>query len=75
VYGLQRAFKIAGVKYLIMSLWKVNDQSTRELMIDFYQQWLIKGIDIPEAFRTAQNNMKKKYPDAPYHWAGFVLME
>ncbi len=74
VYGLQRAFKIAGAKYLIMSLWKVNDQSTRELMTDFYQQWLSNGLSIPEAFRTAQQNMKGKYKD-PYHWAGFVLVE
>jgi CHAT domain-containing protein len=75
VYGLQRAFKIAGAKYLLMSLWKVNDQSTHELMTDFYQQWLEKGLSIPAAFRTAQSNMQKKYPDAPYHWAGFVLVE
>ncbi len=75
VYGLQRAFKIAGAKYLMMSLWKVNDQSTRELMTDFYQQWLTNGLTIPEAFRAAQQNMKNKYPDAPYHWAGFVLVE
>ncbi|MBK9017947.1 MAG: CHAT domain-containing protein [Saprospiraceae bacterium] len=75
VYGLQRAFKIAGAKYLMMSLWKVNDQSTRELMTDFYQQWLTNGLTIPDVFRTAQSNMKKKYPDAPYHWAGFVLVE
>jgi CHAT domain-containing protein len=75
VYGLQRAFKIAGAKYLIMSLWKVSDQSSRELMTDFYQQWLGEGLTIPDAFRKAQGNMKWKYPDAPYHWAGFILVE
>lgn len=75
VYGLQRAFKIAGAKYLMMSLWKVSDQTTGELMMDFYQQWLVQGLDIPEAFRTAQHNMKQKYPDSPYLWAGFVLVE
>ncbi len=74
VYGLQRAFKIAGAKYLVMSLWKVNDQSTSEFMTAFYSQWLEKGLAIPEAFRTAQKAMKAKYKD-PYHWAGFVLVE
>ncbi|MCC6282987.1 MAG: CHAT domain-containing protein [Saprospiraceae bacterium] len=75
VYGLQRAFKIAGAKDLIMSLWKVNDQSTRELMTEFYRQWLEKGQTIPDAFTAAQKTLRKKYPDAPYHWAGFVLVE
>jgi CHAT domain-containing protein len=75
VYGLQRAFKIAGAKYLIMSLWKVSDQSTRELMTEFYREWLENRLEIPAAFRKAQQTIKNKYPDAPYHWAGFVLME
>ncbi len=75
VYGLQRAFKIAGARYLIMSLWKVNDQTTRELMKAFYQAWLSKQMSIPEAFQSAQQHMRQKYPDAPYHWAGFVLVE
>ncbi len=75
VYGLQRAFKIAGAKYLIMSLWKVNDLSTREFMTEFYRQWLDKGMTIPAAFRTAQANMKAKYVGSPFLWAGFVLVE
>lgn len=75
VYGLQRAFKIAGAKYLILSLWKVSDQTTRELMTDFYRQWLVNGLEIPAAFRRAQQNMKEKHPAVPYHWAGFVLVE
>lgn len=74
VYGLQRAFKIAGAKYIIMSLWKVNDQTTAEFMTAFYTQWLKKGLDIPKAFQNAQNSIKSKYPEA-YHWAGFVLVE
>ncbi|MBL7825090.1 MAG: CHAT domain-containing protein [Saprospiraceae bacterium] len=75
VYGLQRAFKIAGVKYLIMSLWKVNDQTTRELMTEFYRQWLEQKQTIPDAFAAAQAHMRTKYPGAPFHWAGFVLVE
>lgn len=74
VYGLQRAFKIAGVKYLIMSLWQVPDFQTQELMTTFYGKWLQDKMTIPEAFRTAQNEMKEKY-QSPYFWAGFVLVE
>ncbi|MCE7925701.1 MAG: CHAT domain-containing protein [Haliscomenobacteraceae bacterium CHB4] len=75
VYGLQRAFRIAGAKYLLMSLWRVDDNSTREFMTKFYRLWLENKKSIPDAFRAAQAYMKKKYPDEPYHWAGFVLLE
>ena len=73
VYGLQRAFKIAGVQYLIMSLWKVPDVATKDLMSAFYRNWLDKKMDIPGAFRAAQLEMKKKFKD-PEMWAGFVLV-
>ena len=69
---LQRAFKMAGVKNIIMSLWKVPDAQTAELFEVFYAE-CFKGKTIPEAFREAQNKMKTKY--APYYWAGFVLLE
>ncbi|MCE7925732.1 MAG: CHAT domain-containing protein [Haliscomenobacteraceae bacterium CHB4] len=74
VYGLQRAFKIAGAKYLLMSLWKVPDQQTQELMTAFYREWT-GGKAIPEAFRSAQATMRKKYPGQPAMWAGFMLVE
>lgn len=74
VFGLQRAFKIAGVKYLIMSLWQVPDFQTQELMTTFYTKWLSEKMTIPEAFRSAQQEMREKYEN-PYFWAGFVLVE
>ena len=72
VYGLQRAFKMAGVKNIIMSLWKVPDAQTAELFELFYNE-CFTGKSIHEAFRTAQVKMKAKY--SPYYWAGFVLLE
>ncbi|HXA02299.1 MAG TPA: CHAT domain-containing tetratricopeptide repeat protein [Cytophagaceae bacterium] len=72
VYGLQRAFRAAGAKSIVMSLWKVNDATTNELMTAFYSEWLKTGNKI-EAFRNAQMLIKSKYPD-PYYWAPFVLI-
>lgn len=74
VYGLQRAFKIAGVKYLIMSLWQVPDKQTSLLMTTFYRKWLEEKLDIPQAFHAAQKEMRDLGFD-PYQWAGFVLVE
>ncbi len=72
VFGLQRAFKMAGVKNIIMSLWKVPDSQTAELFSVFYKECL-GGTSIHEAFQFAQAKMRVKY--SPYYWAGFVLLE
>ena len=72
VYGLQRAFKVAGAQAIIMSLWKVNDQTTLELMTTFYDLWLKSG-DKSAAFIQAQLNLKQKYPK-PYYWGAFVMV-
>jgi len=82
VYGLQRAFKIAGVKYIIMSLWQVPDKQTGLLMTTFYKKWLEaegpdkggKKMTIPDAFHAAQKELRELGFD-PYQWAGFVLIE
>ena len=74
VYGLQRAFKIAGAKYLIMSLWQVPDQETAIFMQTFYKHWIEGKLSIPDAFRTTQREMKERFLN-PYQWAGFVLIE
>ncbi len=70
VFGLRRAFVLAGAKTLVMSLWKVPDEQTRELMEDFYQR-ILHGEPRAEALRQAQLEMKKKYPD-PFYWGAFI---
>jgi CHAT domain-containing protein len=71
VYGLQRAFRAAGAKSIMTSLWKVDDEATKTFMISFYQNFL-KTKDKFEAFRAAQKALKEKFPD-PYYWGAFVL--
>ena len=72
VYGLQRAFKMAGAKFLIMSLWQVPDKETSEFMTSFYTR-LLKLKDIRKSFNETQTEMRKKYE--PYYWGAFVLVE
>jgi len=71
VFGLQRAFKLAGAKSIIMSLWPVSDDATKELMIHFYSGWTKTG-DLYTSFKNAQLEVKKKFPE-PYYWGAFVL--
>ena len=75
VYGLQRAFKLAGVNSLIMSLWKVDDDATQILMTSFYQNYL-NGMSKREALLTAQNKVRNTpgFED-PYNWAAFILLD
>jgi CHAT domain-containing protein/Tfp pilus assembly protein PilF len=72
VYGLQRAFKLAGAQNLIMSLWSVDDAATQELMTNFYTE-RIKTKDTSAAFRAAQKKLKEKFPH-PFYWGAFVLI-
>ena len=70
VFGLQRAFKMAGVQQLITSLWKIPDLQTQELMTTFYQFYL-QSNDASNALYQAQLAMSEKY--RPFYWAGFIL--
>ncbi|MBU0488991.1 MAG: CHAT domain-containing protein [Bacteroidetes bacterium] len=72
VYGLQRAFKMAGAKFLVMSLWQVPDLETEEFMTTFYTK-LLDTKDIRNSFIETQTEMRKKYD--PFFWAAFVLIE
>ncbi len=75
VYGLQRAFKLSGVKSLIMSLWKVDDEATQKLMTAFYQYYL-NGLSKREALIAAQKTVKRTLGfEHPYNWAGFILLD
>jgi CHAT domain-containing protein len=74
VEGLQRAFKMAGVKKIMVSLWPVPDRETTEFMISFYQLWM-SGKEIQDAFYGTQLMMRKKYQLFPIKWAGFALIE
>jgi len=73
VYGLQRGLKLAGVNFIIMSLWEVPDKETMEFMTIFYRE-MLKSNDIYKGFKSAQNQMILKYRNQPKKWAGFVLM-
>lgn len=72
VFGLQRAFKMAGAGYLLTSLWPVSDETTSTLMTQFYRNWK-KYKTIRVAFQQTQQQMRQKYP--PSVWAAFVLIE
>ena len=72
VYGLQRAFLVAGAEALIMSLWKVDDAATQLLMTNFYTNWIKLG-NKQKAFKQAQLQLMIKYKE-PYYWGAFVMM-
>ncbi len=75
VFGLQRGFKLAGAKSLLMSLWKVDDKATQLLMTEFYRQFL-NGKSKIESLRLAQQAVRShsEYQD-PEFWAGFILLD
>ncbi|MFM8485903.1 MAG: CHAT domain-containing protein, partial [Bacteroidota bacterium] len=73
VYGLQRAFKMAGVDYLLVSLWQVPDQETADFMEAFYDAWT-GGNTVHSAFAKAQKQMRIKYKEV-YRWGAWMLVE
>lgn len=73
VYGLRRAFVNAGSNTQVMSLWKVDDTATRELMVDYYQR-LKAGEGRAEAMRQAKLSMMRKDDRRhPFFWASFIV--
>ena len=73
VYGLQRAFLVAGAEAIVMSLWKVDDAATQLLMNNFYAQMMKVG-DKQKAFKQAQQQLMTKFKE-PFYWGAFVMME
>jgi len=72
VYGLKRAFRIAGAKSILMTLWKVDDEASNKLITYFYHYWLKKKIPKSKALQKAKNKLRKEYPH-PYYWGAFIL--
>ncbi len=72
VFGLQRAFQIAGAEAIIMSMWTVDDAATQELMTNFYEEWLTTG-NKHQSFIKAQKRLKDKWK-SPYYWGAFVMV-
>jgi CHAT domain-containing protein len=78
VFGLRRAFELAGAESIMMSMWKVPDSETRALMTLFYRKWLA-GMDKHLALREAQLELRRQIvlewgKDRPQLWAAFVLV-
>jgi CHAT domain-containing protein len=73
IYGLHRSFLTAGTRCLITSLWKVNDDVTQLLMTNFYLNWFDKGLPKQEAFRQAQLQVRRDYPE-PFYWGAFIML-
>nr|VFJ52601.1 MAG: CHAT domain-containing protein [Candidatus Kentron sp. FW] len=71
VIGLARAFQIAGVPNVVMSLWNVDDEATRTLMTRFMSE-IQKGAPTPEALRTAMRFVRETKPE-PRYWASFTV--
>jgi CHAT domain-containing protein len=72
VYGLRRAFVLAGAETLVMSLWPVSDYITRDAMVGYYSR-LRAGAGRGDALRQAKFEILKR-PNRrhPYYWAGFI---
>jgi CHAT domain-containing protein len=72
VYGLQRSFLQAGARNIMISLWKVDDLMTQELMIQFYH-YLFQGHSERAALKLAQLDHLKKHHN-PFGWGGFIMV-
>lgn len=72
VYGLRRAFVLAGAESLVMSLWPASDYSTRSLMASYYRN-LKQGLGRGAALRQVQLDMLRRDPQLhPFYWANFI---
>jgi len=72
VYGLQRAFLVAGAKVLIMSMFKVDDEATQKLMQKFYQKWLNTN-NLRQSFIDAKKELRVDFQE-PIFWGAFMMI-
>lgn len=76
VFGLQRGFKIAGVKSILMSLWEVDDEATCKLMTEFYSNWIGRKMTKHDALEAAKRTVREtKGWEDPKYWAAFILLD
>jgi CHAT domain-containing protein len=77
VFGLRRAFQVAGAGTLITSLWSVRDEITQQWMESLYRGRLERGLGTAEAVRAAdldllRQSRSRRHSGHPFYWAGFV---
>lgn len=74
LYGLQRAFKKAGVKSIIMSLWNESDEVGAMFMTKFYYHLLFDELSLIDSFNRAKNEIRAQFHH-PIYWANFVMID
>ena len=72
IYGLRRALILAGAETVVMSLWKVNDDTTGQLMEAYYRN-LREGQGRAIALRKAMSALRASHPH-PHYWAPFIVL-
>ncbi len=73
ITGLTRAVMYAGTPAAVVSLWSVDDTGTKELMIHFYDNMILKGLAKAEALRSAKQDLLKMKFRHPFFWSAFVM--
>lgn len=74
IYGLQRAFFLAGANTLMMSLWKVDDLATKELMVQFYKNYISTTNATHSLIKAQQTLRRDKRFEHPMFWGGFIVV-
>lgn len=79
VLGLQRAFRLAGVRTVVMSLWGVDDETARTWMVALYRARLVRGMSTAAAVRAAARHVLadrrlRGQSTHPFYWASFVAL-
>ncbi|MBA8887061.1 tetratricopeptide (TPR) repeat protein [Dokdonella fugitiva] len=77
VFGLARAFRVAGARNVVVSLWQVDDSATSGLMRHFYRELLATPTGVPDALAAAAraaraDRLASSGASHPYYWAAFV---